>query len=183
MTGPGISTFYSVGGTVTLPTTVKAFFVAIAGLFPPSVTLQFPVSGDIIDDADGSLTGGWTNAGSTTQIVGTGGSNFAAGVGMQVRWRTNGIVGHRRVVGSTFLAPASSAHYDTDGTILAVDVTTLQTAANTFVTAEPSLRIWSRPVPAPIPPATTPAPRGGTSSVVVAAQVPDRVSWLRSRRT
>jgi len=162
---------------------VLAFFDAAPLLFPVGNTITVPNGGDIIDDVTGNLAGSWTDTGTGGVATGTETGSYAKGVGLQVRWRTSGIVASRRVTGSTFMVPIAGSLYDTDGTIDTAVITSLQSAADDLVAAMAGFRIWSRPVeadPDHVPPIVA---RDGTSSAVVAAVCPDRVSWLRSRRT
>ena len=171
--GPGLSTFYALDTSPGFPAAVRALLASFASYVPAGVSIQVPNSGDVLDPATGALTGVWTD-GSTPAVINTSGpANYAAGVGCQWRWRTSGIVAGRRVVGSTFIVPLSSAEYDSSGTIDSVAVTALNAAAATYVTNAPYAVIWSRPKGA----------RVGSSHLITSGFLPDRVSWLRSRRT
>jgi len=168
---PGYSVFYSPTATDATASLV-AFFNAIKGLVPSSLQWQVPASGDTLDDATGLLTGTWTGAGAGV-VGGSGGTvSYAGGVGAWVNWRTNAIVDGRRLRGRTFLAPLTSACFDSSGTIATAQLATLQTAA-TVLAALGGTVIWSRPVV---------GGRAGSSSVVVSGDVPDQATALRSRR-
>lgn len=181
--GGGVSTHFLQTISSSTPLNLSTFYIAMAAHLAAGTTIDVPNSGDVIEDSDGSLAGSWSMGTKPALITATGNANYAAGVGYQVRWRTAGIVARRRVVGSTFMVPMESISYDTAGTILNTVVTGAQSAVNALLTAEPTLCVWSRPVPSPTPPATTPVARAGASSVITSGLVPDRVSWLRSRRT
>lgn len=173
VTGPGVSTFYFSTSGSGVPAAVKAFFQSFALALPTGLTITVPNDGDLIDDATGALVGTWSEpSGGGTVTGGTGGS-YAQGVGMQVRWVTSGIVNRRKVIGSTFIVPVVSAVYSADGTLADATVTANRNAGTQLITAQPTFRVWSRPK----------AGRPGSSSPVIACQAPDRVSWLRSRRT
>jgi hypothetical protein len=172
VTGPGLSTFYFAGGTAD-PAAVSALFTACAPYVAAGVTWQVPGAGDQLDVATGSLTGSWSAAGGST-IASSGNAEHAQGVGARIRWRTNGIVNGRRVTGSTFIVPIHRLMFDTDGTLAGGIVTALNAAALAYVSAvTPDGVIWSRPAPG----------RAGTSHALTYADLPDAVSWLRSRRT
>lgn len=174
ITGPGLSTFYqTTAGSVGWADDVLTFFNVASVFYPSGLTLTVPSSGDEIDSATGALTGTWSEPGTGGTDTATGSGPWAAGVGMQVRWRTSGIVGGRRVVGSTFIVPIMAAFYDSAGTISNTDLATVQGRADALIAAHPNLVIWSRPTPT----------RAGTFNEIESATVPDRVSWLRSRRT
>jgi len=173
VTGGGISSFYFDEAHEGFQADVGAFLTSVTGLCPVGLTISVPTSGDLVDVATGALTGTWSE-GSGTNILTTSGVSYAAGVGMRCVWKTNGIRNGRRVKGSTFLVPLVTTAYQTDGTIVNATQTAVLTACNTLVTASAgNMRIWSRPVNGV----------GGQASAVVEAVVPDKVSWLRSRRT
>lgn len=174
VTGPGLSTFYtSTAGPLGIADDVLAFFQGQALAFPTNLTITVPSGGDLIEDTTGGLAGTWNEPGTGGTFTGTGTGDYPQGVGMQIRWRTGGIVAGRRVVGSTFICPIMSAIFAADGTIDNVTVASVQAAGTALIAAHPDLRIWSRPK----------GPRVGSSHAVETAVVPDRVSWLRSRRT
>lgn len=174
MTGPGLSTFYAeADGTVAISVAASALFAAVAGQLPSGLTIRVPNGGDVIDETDGSLVGVWGTSSATT-ITGTAFGPFAAGVGARVRWDTLGIVAGRRVRGATFLCPLWTSAYDNQGTIDGSALTALTTGVSDFLVQVPTQgRVWSRPAPG----------RAGTAHEIVSGIVPDRVSWLRSRRT
>lgn len=171
--GPGLSTFYFATSGTGVSDDVYDFFNSSPLLFPSTVSIFVPSGGDTINDVTGELTGTWDDPGTGGTVNGTNTGDFFMGVGMRVKWPTSGIVGGRRVVGSTFLCPIAAAISDTTGTIDNATVSGVLSAASALVAAQPTMRIWSRPTPA----------RAGTSSPVTSAQVPDKTSWLRSRRT
>jgi len=172
-TGGGVSVFYfdesHVGGT----TDLKAFFTSVATGIPSGTTITVPNTGDLIDVASGNISGTWTD-GTAGTIACSGSGAWAAGVGCRIVWSTDGVTHNRRVKGSTFLVPLTAANYQTDGTILDTTRSSLNTAATTLFTAsDPEMKIYTRPV----------GGNGGKASTVKGAVVPDKVSWLRSRRT
>jgi len=170
--GPGLSVFHFSTGASNGPDAVYDFFNAAPLLYPSTVTITVPSGGDIVDVETGALTGVWDDPGQGGTVNGTNSGDFFAGVGMRVKWLTSGIVGGRRVVGSTFLVPIAAAISDTSGTIDNSTVTSTLSAANAMLAAEPELSVWSRPTPS----------RPGALSQVIATAVPDKTSWLRSRR-
>lgn len=169
---PGVSVFYGTPGAPALANDLYAFFDAIKALIPSVVTLTIPAAGDMVDDVTGALSGTWSASGVGT-IGGIGPGAYAAGVGARVVWRTNGVRNGRRVRGSTFVCPLITNCYENDGSLSSSTIGTLTTAAGAVVTAG-RLLVWSRP--------TNSTSGDGESNVVNAAQVPDRVTALRSRR-
>jgi hypothetical protein len=170
--GAGVSVFYSPFGTD--PTVELAtFFNAIKAIFPTVVTWDIPASGDTLDEASGLITGAWIG-GTAATIPATGGAvAYAGGTGLYCRWQTSGIVGGRRVRGRTFLVPIVSSLFDTQGTIAAATISTVNTAA-TILVGTGKLSIWHRP-----PPGTT----SGSAHAIVGVTVPDKVTSLRTRRS
>lgn len=171
--GGGVSTFYSTVPTSGFKTAVAAFFTAVAGLVPTTCTWTIPSSGDTINDDSGDLSGTWSEAGADSTVVSTLAGAYPNGVGARVVWRTSGIRGGRRVTGSTFIVPLASGSFQADGTLTDANVTTIKNAATTLLGAVP-LRIFSKPHP---------GTDDGLSSPVISVTVPDKVTWLRSRRT
>lgn len=173
VTGGGLSTFYFDAADTGAADAVFDFFNSAPLLYPSGLTITVPSSGDIIFDQTGGLIGTWSDPGTGGSVAGTNTGDFFAGVGLRVTWPTDGIFRGRRVVGSTFLCPIAAAISDTSGTIDSATITALTTAATALATSGPDFRIWSRPV----------GITAGESNSIVEAIVPDKTSWLRSRRT
>lgn len=171
---PGYTNFYGTEGSgVSLLTDgVRAFFDAIKALIPSGITITVQPSGDTINDTNGNINGAWTVDPAPAIVTGSGTGTYAGNAGGVVTWRTNGVVGTRRVRGRSFLVPLASSNFDTNG-LGAGAINTLQTAANGLVTAAGgTLAVWSRPTTL----------RSGSSHLVTAATVPDLAASLRSRR-
>lgn len=173
--GPGVSTFYYVSTATGFPADLMTFFTAVRALVPDSVQWNIPNSGDTISVETGRPTGTWSDSGGGN-LVATGNSAFVMGTGVRIKWPTGQIINGRRVVGATFIVPLSSNQFEGSGAILGTALTTLQAAASALATAGIAKRvIWHRP--------TSVAAANGNVGAVTVAQVPDAVSWLRSRRT
>lgn len=172
LVGPGVSTFYFEESGSGFPADVKAFFEAVKAYIPNAVTITYPTDGDLIDVATGAISGTWTDA-AATPTNGTAAGSYAQGVGARIAWRTSGIRAGRRVRGSTFLAPLTTANLSTNGLWLPGVATGILTAANALVTdTSQQLMIYSKPGPA----------GAGQASPVTSASVTETISWLRSRR-
>lgn len=166
---PGVSVHYgTTGGTANAD--LKTFFTSVAGVFPLGLQWTIPGNGDEVDENSGTLSGTWTNSGGGGVVAASGAAQHAAGVGAYVNWNTGSIINGRRLKGRTFLAPLMNSAYDSSGTIVTGNLTTLQNAANTLVTAG-QIRVWHRP-----------GAGVGVSIVPSSATVPDQVTSLRSRR-
>lgn len=173
VTGPGLSTFYFAEAGSGFTAALSTFWQAVDAYIPIGVTVTVPSTGDLLDIATGDLTGTWSDAASGPG-TGAGFGAFPAGVGARITWPTSGIVGGRRVVGSTFLAPLVNSVFGTDGTLDSTFLTAILTPVGALWSgAGYDMMIWSRPVPG----------RAGEASEVIDGTVPDKVSWLRSRRT
>lgn len=146
---------------------------AVKGLIPSGTNILVPNGGDVIDETSGTLTGSWGTSGGTT-ITGTGSSAFPGGVGARVVWETDAIRGGRRVRGSTFIVPLINSAYENNGTLSSAGMTALQNGIDAFMVQVPTqARVWSRPRPGLV----------GAGVQVARGVAPDKVSWLRSRRT
>lgn len=172
--GPGVNTFYvSSAATGFLPG-VKDFYEAFKGSVPTGVTFVFPSGGETLDAATGAVVGVWNE----TPVLTTQGSDtniYPAGVGGRVVWNTAGIRNRRRIRGATYIVPLSGGAYDLDGTLTAVARGRLVAGADALRAALlTDFVVWSRPHG---------AAGDGMASVVTSSDVPDKVSWLRSRRT
>jgi hypothetical protein len=175
--GGGVSTFYTTNlSPLTFTTAVRSFFNSVSGLFPSGVVITAPASGDLITAETGALAGAWAQTPPAPVLAAGGTTAWAAGVGCAVVWNTAGMTRRRRVKGRTYLLPAMASTYQSDGSIADSNLALIQTAANTLIAADSaSMRIWTRPL--------TTESGDGAAHPVVAATVPDRVTWLRSRRT
>lgn len=171
--GGGVSTFYTLGAGADLADDLKTYFNAIKSSFPSGTTWNVDTEGVTLDDNTGDVNGTWTG-GTGGAITSVTGSEYAAGVGCRVVWRTAGITGGRLVRGSTYLVPLTANQYDPSGTILNAAVIAFQAASQALVTAQAgALVILTRVTPE----------HSGTSHEITSADVPDKVSWLRTRRT
>jgi hypothetical protein len=176
LVGPSLTTFlFDEASTSTnIGPAVKAFFTTTKGLFPTGITWSIPNSGDIISADTGELVGTWGSGADLTEIS-SGGTSWNNGVGARVVWKTNDIWHKRRVRGSTFMVPLTTASMASNGNVASATATTLNSAANALMTAAGlDLRVWSRPGKGGTP--------NGASHKVVDTTVPLTVSWLRSRK-
>lgn len=172
--GPGLTTFFAeADGTVAISVGAAGFFTALRSRIPTGTTIFVPNGGDVIDEVTGTLIGTWGTSGGTT-ISCNGAGSFAGGVGARVVWETDTIRAGRRVRGSTFVVPLVVSSYESNGTLDSVAVTNLNTAiADMLVQVPTQMRVWSRPRPG----------LNGAGVQVARGVAPDRVSWLRTRRT
>lgn len=172
--GPSVSVFHCADGDAgTVVPAIASFFNAIKGQFPPGLQWTFPNSGDVLDEPSGDVTGVWT-IGSTPAPVAAGGTgSFSLGVGGRVVWSTNDFIGGRRVKGATFLAPLQASSFEGAGALVSALLTAVNSAAAALIVAAPTLCIYTRKT----------ATHTGSQHPITSGQMPDAVSWLRSRRT
>jgi len=171
--GGGVSTFYFDEAHTGFVADLHNFWAALGIRVKTGVTWTTAPTGDLIDVATGELSGTWTD-GVISIVNASSANNYAAGVGARISWPTSGIRNGRRVKGSTFVVPLTTDCYEADGTIGAAYLGTIQTAATNLLAASAgNQRVYSRPAPS----------LSGQANTVIDAVAPDKVSWLRSRRT
>lgn len=172
--GPGVSVFYCLeGDEASSLAALHTFFTAINNYLPSSLQWTFPGTGDKVSEVTGQRTGSWVSAApAAVSCIGSG--TWTNGVGMRVKWRTAGVKNGRNVVGATFLVPLVVTAYEGAGNITSAVLGPVTTAAAALAATTGGIRVWSRP---------DALHTGGAAFPVTAAEVPDKVSWLRSRRT
>lgn len=177
---PGYSVFYATGqaGAQML---FSPFWQAVAPYLPPSVSINTPNTGDVIDETTGKKTGTW-GTGVVTNTVGTAVAAYAAPCGGRINWSTNAFVNGHKVAGKTYLVPLGSANYSTTGTISSACSNSINAAAvSLYQNSGGALVIWHRPVyDLSTKPPTLKTP--GSVHPIVGAATPTKVSVLTSRR-
>jgi len=168
---------YSASDNVAPPVAaIRAAFSSQAAILPSGVSVQVPGSGDVINDADGSLVGVWSAA-TPAVVTGGGVGSPAAGVGACIGWTTGGIVngakGPRKLRGRTFIVPLAGNAYESNGTLTSAYLGSLDDIASQLQAAGP-LAIWHRP--------TSATATDGNSYGVISHKVRDKVAFLSSRR-
>lgn len=181
--GGGVATFFSSNSDPSaFNTALRAFFLTVGAFQPIGTVYGFEGGGDTIDETTGVINGSWSMTAPAAVNVGVNAA-YAGGVGTRVVWATSGITNGRRVKGSTYIVPLLTSQYDVNGAIADASLGTMVTAANTLRAADSgSMRVYTRPLYSGTGPGRTRV-RDGKSQSVLAATVPDKVSWLRSRRT
>lgn len=173
---PGYSNFYfndALTGAQcnTAAAAIRTFFAAVNSTLPNIATVQV---GTVawIHDTGGPLTGTVTVSTPGSSVAGTGGTNYAGGVGYVVHWLTGVYLNGRQLRGKTFMVPATTAVFGPDGTVNATALTTIQNAVNAFVGMAGVVPVvWSNP----------PGPTG-TAYSMTGGSVQDRTAVMRSRR-
>jgi hypothetical protein len=174
--GGGLSTFYTTGDPADLRAAINSLFDTFSPWFPASGVSGFAqTEGEVLNSATGALVGTWSDT-TVATFAGSGEQNYASGVGARCVWGTGVIARGRRVRGSTFMVPICADVYDVDGTLASGAYGGMVAAAAAFASASGGdFVIWTRP--------STPGGSDGGTAPILSGTVPDKVSWLRSRRT
>lgn len=173
--GSAVTVLHYAGDQDTAPplAALRAAFEAAKSAFPGGLTLEFPNTGDSIEDTTGELVGTWS-APAVANVSGASGTlTAAAGVGACISWNTGGIINGRRLRGRTFLVPLSAAAYQENGTISDTVYPWLTTLAGAIQASGP-LAVWHRP--------SIKGASDGNSYGVTGNRVRDKVAILTSRR-
>lgn len=176
--GESVSTFHVNGDAIQVQAYVQAirtFFTTIAGELPNEVAVTLPSEVVELNDATGTLVATYpTTPGSA--VAGTDAGAWAAGSGARIVWSTGVIAAGRRVRGSTFLVPLSSASYTNTGRIGSSPIATIDAAAEAMLddiaTSGGDLAVYSRPRPG----------RPGASHGVISGATSPQVATLRGRK-
>lgn len=175
--GAGTTTFHMGASSAAAGAGVpafRAFFDAVKSNLPPDVTITFPSTVDLVDEATGTLVGS-IGSSPVASVTGIGSGVYSAPTGGRVRWLTNEIVGGRRVRGTTFIVPMTGASYSADGTLSAAAVTVLGNAATALLaTTSLDLAVYHRP--------TSASPTSGQAVLCTGSFIPEQAAILRSRR-
>ena len=185
--GPGLTQFAmtALGGSFWTPADaqsavddVREFLVANQPYIPNEVNLQVMPDVDQYDELTGQLTATTTAATTPASLLGGATGTYAGGCGYRYNWRTGAIRNGRRVNGRTYIVPAATTIFSSDGTLGSTQITTFNTAAATFLSSLASdglaLMVWSRPNE------TTGLP--GAMTGVATGDVADKSAILRTRR-
>lgn len=179
---PGLSTTYWNGTTSTpsgadasdVVARVRAFWFAIVGLLPTAATAQVSGQVDLIDPANGALTGSLVVT-NPALVTGSGGGTLPPASAILLTAQTGTILNGRRFRGRTFISPVASGAM-TAGAVSAGSITTTQTAANNMLIGATSSVpvVWHRP--------KLPGPLGGSVTPTISFSVGSVFAVLRSRR-
>lgn len=158
---------------------VRGFWDAIKALMPDEIVLTVSPVVDMYDRTSGTLMGTTSAPTAPLSVTGTSGLSYQMAAGAKVNLNTANIIDGRRVRGSIFLVPASSAMYTATGVISSTSRTTVNNAGNAMraalATAGLDLFVWSRP--------TSPGPStDGAISAVSGIETSEKGAILRGRR-
>ena len=159
---------------------VRQLFVDLAAHRQTGWQVLVMPSVDEFDMATGALIGSALMTTVPTASAGTASSatQYAGGSGYCLTWNTGLIISGRRVRGRTFFVP-SCAVFDVDGSLTSAAITTINTAASTFLAlTAPRPNVWRRQYNTAVPPVQI----GGALAPVDTYTLRDSASQLRSRR-
>ena len=173
VTGQGVSTFYAQTSFSGLPAALHDYFDYLKTLHPPGINWTVQGGGSTYTAETGDLVGAWSD-GPDLSVASGGPGAYARGVGCRVVWNTGAVLNGRRVKGATFHCPLNSGAYQDDGTLVSTITSEFKVAADQLlVDTGGDLVVWTRPRPG----------KAEGISQITSSTVPDKVSWLRSRRT
>lgn len=184
VTGPGVSTFY-LNSSVTAgwPAALMTLFTALKNNVPPGITWTIPGDADILDMATGVLKTTNSPGGGGTIVSNGSPADYKPGVGARIRWNTTGVVGGRRVKGTTFVVPLYASEIP-NGVLNPLTASSWTTAANAYKNTTGIVpAIYSRPRPARTVKGVSHPARDGSIANITSVAVPSTLSWLRTRRT
>lgn len=179
--GKGWTSFYAdgAGQAQSFATSAYTFMVAVATFGQPTIGLpdglrysQLPTV-DKIDSATGKITD-QVSVTPGADIVGTSSAGYSATTGACVTWHTLDFLNGRRVRGRSFFVPLAGGCYDGNGTLHETYRTSLNAAANTFLTTTQGVVVWHRP--------TFKGASDGGMYFTQTGSTADTVAVLRSRR-
>jgi hypothetical protein len=161
---------------------MRKFWDDIKAYLPNELSLTVSPVVDQYNEVNGELTHTITAATPPTVVLGTSTAGYLGGAGGKVQWNTANIVNGRRVRGSTYIVPIAAGAMDTDGTIVTLAVTTINTAASTMIstlqTADLFPVVWSRPLKDEDGNIT----RDGARNTITTGTMVEKSAILRGRR-
>jgi hypothetical protein len=157
-------------------------YTALKNYVPTGMTWTIPNIVDVLEVETGTLIGTAAPGGGGSVVSSGGAVDYKPGVGIRMRWATGGIVGGRRVTGTTFLVPSTSQEIP-NGVVQGTTVSTIGAAMNAYIANAGFVPgVWSKPVeadPTHVPPIDH---RDGAISEILSGSVSPQITWLRSRR-
>lgn len=160
-------------------TASAAFFTAVKSYLPIGCTWSISPQVNIYDSASGVVQGPLNIGSPPANVLGAGSGNYGGGTGARVNWHTSTLVGRRLLKGALFLVPLGTPGYAANGAINSTAVTTVNSAATTYLTAMTTAVlypvIWHRPKKG--------ATSGGMVGTVFSGVCSATPAGLRSRRS
>jgi hypothetical protein len=161
---------------------VRAFWDAGKTYLPDEIVLTVGTVVDMYDPADGQLVNTITAVTPPATVAGTSATSYAMAAGLKVNLQTANIRNGRRVRGSIYVVPATTAAMTTGGAAASAARTAFNTAGNALMaalaTVNVNLIVWGRPLfddqGALL--------RNGSVNYVTAVETNEKLAVLRGRR-
>lgn len=161
---------------------VRAFWDSAKGYTPDEVTWTVNPVVDQYDPAEGDLIGTITAATPPLSVIGTSTAVYAMAAGIKVNLQTSNIRNGRRVRGSMYLVPATTAAMTAAGVISSGARTALNASGVTLISAlatvNVNLIVWGRP----LRDNQGALLRNGTVNYVTLLETNEKACILRGRR-
>jgi hypothetical protein len=158
---------------------IAALYSAVKALFPTAMGYQVQSTYSIYDVVSGLVAGSAGYSTVPAQVVGTGSGAAAGGTGARLYWHTITVHNRRLIRGATFLTPFVAAAYSTTDGLSGTTITTIQTAAATFLTSCGTANVipvvYHRPLKGEV--------TGGVAAQITGASCTAQPGSLRSRRS
>jgi hypothetical protein len=158
---------------------LRALYAAFSAHFPSNYNWTVDPEVTVIDEFSGKLLRYMDDPAPQAGVGGSGSLSHAAGVGLRIVWRTTVVGAHRLIRGANFITPISINDLDVDGSPGNAALTALRNGANNYISGLVAGGIT--PVVYHRPAKGTQV--GGVAAPIQSAEVPDRISSLRSRRS
>jgi len=188
--GPGINTFHF-RSSVALPSDsldtvadmLSAAYYSLALYLVPGLTMRVDPIVDVFRDDTGELVRGESLDAPATVTMTSGAGGISRATQIVARFGTNDVKHGRRLVGRTFIGPASGQALGGDGLVTSACRTAVQGAFDGLLDVVGDLRlvVWHRPRPEPENPGDPPA-RAGDNGLVTSVTALPKPGVLRSRR-
>jgi hypothetical protein len=150
-----------------------------AGVIPSPITWTCDPQVNIYESTSGLVQGPLVLSSVPAAVAGSGGSNFPAGTGARVNWKTATLQGRRLIRGAVFIVPLAGVAFGANGSLQATQVSNINAGAASYLTAMTTALlypvVWHRPAKATF--------TGGTYGIVFAGITSSTPAGLRSRRS
>lgn len=174
-----ITTGWETQNTEPAVNAMRTFWDSLKTLLPNELTLTVSPIVDLYDPVTGELNGSVTSPTVPLPVIGQNTAVYSGGSGFKINWTTGEIKNGRRVAGHTYVVPAVSTAFTTNGTVAPATITMVNNAASAFLgtlaATEIEVRVWSRP-------RELPTPRPGTTTWVQSGVCSSKSAILRGRR-
>lgn len=143
--GTTVMYFFEVGDIAALRADLDAMYTAFADRLDTLTTWSIATSGNVLDEATGTLVGDWAEPTAQTGAGLASGQPVSNAAQALLQWRTGVVVNGRRLRGRTFIPGIAQQALD-GGQLSAATQADMAAAAQAFaVDPDVSLVVWHRP--------------------------------------